>query len=90
MPGTWLESVTVSLLVLSNHWDTLFCGEGRERKPAGKEESLKDKCVCVCVRACSVAQSRPTLWDPMDCSMPGFPLEKGMANHASILAVRTP
>ena len=23
---------------------------------------------------CSVAQSCPTLWDPMDCSMPGFPL----------------
>ena len=22
----------------------------------------------------SVAQSCPTLWDPMDCSMPGFPL----------------
>ena len=22
----------------------------------------------------SVAQSRPTLWDPMDCSMPGLPL----------------
>ena len=21
---------------------------------------------------CSVAQSCPTLWDPMDCSMPGF------------------
>ena len=41
-----------SLLVLSNHWDTLFCGEGRERKPAGKEESLKDSVyVYVCVRA---------------------------------------
>ena len=23
---------------------------------------------------CSVAQSYPTLWDPMDCSMPGFPV----------------
>ena len=26
---------------------------------------------CCC---CSVAQSCPTLWDPMDCSMPGFPV----------------
>ena len=39
---------------------------------------------------CSVAKSCPTLWDPMDCSMPGFPLEEGMANHSSILAIRTP
>ena len=39
---------------------------------------------------CSVAKSCPTFWDPMDCSMPGFPLEEGMANHTSILAVRTP
>ena len=30
-------------------------------------------CVCVCVCACafSVAQSCPTLWNPMDCSPPG-------------------
>ena len=25
-------------------------------------------CVCVCVCVCSVAQSRPTLCDPVDCS----------------------
>ena len=29
-------------------------------------------CVCVCVYVCVlVAQSCPTLWDPMDCSPPG-------------------
>ena len=34
-------------------------------------------CVCVCVRAraharaCLVAQSRTTLCDPMDCTLPG-------------------
>ena len=28
-------------------------------------------CVCVCVK-CEVAQSCPTLFDPMDCSLPGF------------------
>ena len=27
--------------------------------------------ICCC---CSVAQSDPTLWDPMDCSTPGFPV----------------
>ena len=26
------------------------------------------------IRICSVAQSCPTLCDPMDCSMPGFPV----------------
>ena len=35
-------------------------------------------CVCVCgracVRICSVAKSCPTLYNPMDCSMPGFPV----------------
>ena len=29
-------------------------------------------CVCVCVCVCVlVPQSRPTLWDPMDCYLPG-------------------
>ena len=30
-------------------------------------------CYCCCC-CCSVAQSRPTLCDPMDCSTPGFPV----------------
>ena len=28
-------------------------------------------CVCVCVCVCSVAQSYPTVCNPMDCSQPG-------------------
>ena len=28
----------------------------------------------VCSDYCSVAESCPTLWDPRDCSMPGFPV----------------
>ena len=31
-------------------------------------------CVCVCVCVCSVTKSCLTLWDPMKCSMPGFPV----------------
>ena len=31
-------------------------------------------CVCVCVCISSVAQSCPTLCDPMDCSTPDFPI----------------
>ena len=36
----------------------------------------QDVCVCVCVCVCisSVAQSCPTLCDPMDCSTLGFPV----------------
>ena len=33
---------------------------------------LLDWTVCVC--CCSVTQSRLMLWDPMDCSMSGFPV----------------
>ena len=32
----------------------------------------EDSYTCVC--CCSVAQSCPTLWDPMDCSTPGLPV----------------
>ena len=28
-------------------------------------------CMCVCACVCLVAQSCPTLCDPMDCSLPG-------------------
>ena len=31
-------------------------------------------CVCVCSCCCSVAKSCPTLWNPMNCSAPGFPV----------------
>ena len=35
----------------------------------------KSWCVCVCVCVCVlVAQSCPTLWDPMDYSLPGSPV----------------
>ena len=42
-------------------------------EPPGKPKCM---CVCVCVCMCmcahvSVAQSCPSLWDPMDCSPPG-------------------
>ena len=31
-------------------------------------------CVCVYIQFSLVTQSCPTLCDPMDCSMPGFPV----------------
>ena len=34
----------------------------------------EDHNYCVQACCCSVAQSYPTLCDPMDCSMPGFPV----------------
>ena len=30
--------------------------------------------LCLGGGCCSVTQSCPTLWDPVDCSMPGFPV----------------
>ena len=29
-------------------------------------------CYCCCYCCCSVTQSYPTIWDPMDCTTPGF------------------
>ena len=36
---------------------------------------------CCC---CSVTQLRPTLWDPMDCSMPDFPVLHSLPDSAQI------
>ena len=30
--------------------------------------------ILLCCCCCSVTKSHPTLWDPMDCSTPGFPV----------------
>ena len=38
----------------------------------------------------SVAQSCPTLCDPMNCSTPGLPAEKATAPHSSTLAWKIP
>ena len=61
--------------------------------------------LCTSIQFNSVTQSCLTLFDPMDCSMPGFPvhhqlleiaqthvlrLEKEMATHSGILAYRIP
>ena len=51
-----------------------------------EENTRKNVCVCVCVRVCccccSVPRSCPALCDPMDCSMPGFPV----LHHLPLLA----
>ena len=36
-----------------------------------KEHTQECNFVCECVCGCSIAQSCPTLWDPLDCSPPG-------------------
>ena len=40
----------------------------------GNSESGKVVCLIIQIHFRSVAQSCPTLWDPMDCSTPGFPV----------------
>ena len=37
----------------------------------------------------SVAQSRPTLFDPMDCSTPGFPVHHQLLELAQIMSIET-
>ena len=36
------------------------------------------------IYCCPVARSSPTLWDPMDCSMPGFPVHHHLPELAQI------
>jgi len=38
---------------------------------------------------CFVAQSCPTLWDPMDCSTPGFPVLHYLLDFAQIVSVES-
>ena len=52
---------TVRLLGLHNHVNQLLY-----------KSPLIFTCCCSCCCCCSVAQSCPTLCDPMDCRMPGF------------------
>ena len=57
---------------------------GSGRGPGGNMVGIKlrsaNKKIWVLIPAlaficcCSVAQLGPTLWDPMNCSMPGFPV----------------
>ena len=44
-------------------------------------QSLSNCCCC-----CSVTKLYPTLWDPMDCSMPGFPVRHHLPEFAQVHA----
>ena len=68
---------------------SLACYSPRDCKDSDMTERLKNITInkftymelyahCVCVHACSAAQSCPVLWDPMDCSPPG-PLSMGLS-----------
>ena len=47
-----------------------------------KHENLKyDSIICGC---CSIAKSCPTLWDTMDCSMPGLPVPHYLPEFAQV------
>ena len=53
-------------------------GHGEGRREQGRcMERVTEICVCVLV-----AQSCPTLCDPMDCSMPGFPVHQQLLKVA--------
>ena len=37
----------------------------------------------------SVAQSCPTLWDPVDCSTPGFPVHHQLSELAQLMSIES-
>ena len=51
-------------------------GVGEDQLGRGRVISVTKLCCC------SVAQSCPTLYDPMDCSMPGFPVHHQLPEFA--------
>ena len=53
------------------------CSNNKIRSPA----TLSKELVQVSVQFSSVAQSCPTLCDPMDCSTPGFPVHHQLLEH---------
>ena len=63
--------------MLSNHPETipvlrppLFMGKLSSRKPVPGDKKIED----CCVQSVQSLKLCPTLCDPMDCSMPGFPV----------------
>ena len=61
-----------------NHWDTLSGIQTVRESPVFKQRvseilySMNSSGIKIC--CCSVTQSCPTLWHPMECSTPGFPV----------------
>ena len=82
VPGMW-QALSKHLLRNGNVGSYLEVGiwwspSGSERKNCNSEErgvsGNKKSNALKHVQFCSVAQSCPTLCDPMDCSMPGLPV----------------
>ena len=50
-----------------------------------KDQNLTEPGFCYC----SVTQSCPTLFDPMDCSMPGFPVLHHLPEFAKLMSIES-
>ena len=51
-----------------------------------RELACYEKHAVFSLRCCSVTQSCPTLCDPMDCRMPGFPVPNHLPEFAQVHA----
>ena len=57
--------------------------QGTSATSLGHQQEMASRWgLCYC--CCSVAQSCPTLWDPMDCSMPDFPVLHHLPEFAQV------
>ena len=54
-----------------------------------KEKKLKRKTFGNSVQFCSVAQLCLTLWDPVDCSMPGFPIHHHYQSLLKLISIES-
>ena len=69
VPGTYSSSYKVSVKEESKEG-----GEKEEKENKKKEKERKEFSNLFSVQFSSVAQSCPTLCDPMECSTPGLPV----------------
>ena len=58
--------------------DPRRCADGSSNKTPFRTAAATGCCCC------SVTQSCPTLWDPMDCGMPGLPLPHHLPEFAQV------
>ena len=83
-PSTWLLWMTVGTGCPS--WNSTYLIGEHVSHILLLSYTLNNRrvCVCVCVCCCSVTKSCLTLRDPMNCSMPGFPVLHHLLEYAQV------
>ena len=70
-----------------------WLGKGTQWEKKGAQENRSDiwcaNCIVTSVQFRSVTQPCPTLWDPMDCSTPGFPVLHQLQSLLKFMSIKS-